>query len=207
MDSTISDINQLDGNCSFSDIDDNSEPSNPGHKIPVHITKMAPKVVDHSEKRKPVRKVIKRNSLALNAIDLPSVMNINPRSVYNKLNEFLTLVEEYESDLIFMSETWDRVTQPLENLIQIEDYRIITAVNPRNFKGGKPALIINEEKYTIKLLNPDPITVPDGVEAVWALLTPKNAKPNKQFSHIAVASIYYRGPKSTRKDALFDHIS
>jgi hypothetical protein len=191
----------------ISDIDDNSEPSNSGHKIPVHISQMAPKVVYQCEKRKPVRKVIKRNNLALNAIDLPSVMNINPRSVYNKVNEFLTLVEEYESDLIFMSETWDRVTQPLENLIQIEDYRVITAVNPRNFKGGKPALIINEEKYTIKLLNPDPITVPDGVEAVWALLTPKNAKPNKQFSHIAVASIYYRGPKSTRKDALFDHIS
>ena len=134
-------------------------------------------------------------------------MNINPRSVYNKVNEFLTLVEEYESDLIFMSETWDRVTQPLENLIQIEDYRVITAVNPRNFRGGKPALIVNEGKYFIKQLNPDPITVPDGVEAVWALLTPKNAQPNNQFSHIAVASIYYRGPKSTRKDALFDHIA
>ena len=150
---------------------------------------------------------MKRNNNILKAIDLPTVMNINPRSIYNKVNEFLTLVEEYESDLIFMSETWDRATQPLENMIQIEDYRVITAVNPRNFRGGKPALIVNEEKYSIKPLNPDPITVPDGVEAVWALLTPKNAQPSNQFSHIAVASIYYRGPKSTRKDALFDHIA
>ena len=100
-------------------------------------------------------------------------MNINPRSVYNKVNEFFTLVEQYESDLIFMSETWDWVHQPLENLIQIENYKVLTAVNPRSFKGGKPALIINEEKYFITPLNPDPVTVPDGVEAVWALITPK----------------------------------
>ena len=157
--------------------------------------------------RIPVLKVVRRNNRVMNAIHLPSVMNINPRSVYNKVNEFLTLVEQYESDLICMSETWDRVNQPLEDLIQLDGYKVITAVNPRNFRGGKPALIINEEKYFIKPLNPDPITVPDGVEAVWALITPRNTKPNNQFSHIVVASVYYRGPKSTRKDALFDHIS
>ena len=85
---------------SLSEIDDNPDTSYSGDKIPVQITQRAPKVVDHSEKSKPARKVIKRNNLALNAIDLPSVMNINPRSVYNKVNEFLTLVGEYESDLI-----------------------------------------------------------------------------------------------------------
>ena len=111
-------------------------------------------------------------------------MNINPRSIYNKVDQFLTLVQMYESDLIFMSETWDRAHQPLENLIHLENYRVMTAVNPRNFKGGKPALIINEEKFYIKPLNPEPITVPDGVEAVWALLTPKNSKTNNQCSHI-----------------------
>ena len=177
------------------------------YTIPVQISKRVDRISSCSEPRIPVRKVIKRNNLILKAIDLPSVMNINTRSVYNKVNEFLTLVDQYESDLIFMSETWDRINQPLENVIQIDGYRVVTAVNPRNFKGGKPALIINEEKYDIKYLNPDPITVPDGVEAVWALLTPKGAKPNNEFSHIAVASIYYRGPKSTRKDALFDHIA
>ena len=116
------------------------------------------------------------------------------------------MVKEYQSDLIVISETWDRVSQPLENVIQIKGYRVITAVNHRDFKGGKPALIINENKYFIKPLNPEPITVPDGAEAGWALVTPKNSKPNNQFSHIAAASIYYRGPKSTRKDALFNHI-
>ena len=221
--STISDITQLDGICSYSDtvkdiaqrnngstnfdVDkEDCAPGNNGSSIPVHISQREPKP-EQCINRRSARKVIKRNNLLLKAIDLPSVMNINPRSVYNKVNEFLTLVDQYESDLICMSETWDRISQPLENLIKMDNYRVITAVNPRNFRGGKPALIVNEEKYFIKLLNPDPITVPDGVEAVWALLTPKDAKPNNQFSHIAVASIYYRGPKSTRKDALFDHIA
>ena len=134
-------------------------------------------------------------------------MNINPRSIYNKPDEFLNLVEQYESQVIFMSETWDRITLPLENLIKLENYKVITAPNPRNFRGGKPALFINEEKFYIKPLNPEPITVPDGVEAVWALITPKNSKQTNQFNHIAVASIYYRGPKSTKKEELFDHIA
>ena len=150
---------------------------------------------------------MKRSNLVLQALNLPSVTNINPRSIYNKADEFLTLVDQYESEVIFMSETWDRISQPLEKLIKLENYKIITAVNPRNFRGGKPALFINQNRFHIKPLNPEPITVPDGVEAVWALLTPKNIKPSNQFSHIAVASIYYTGPKSTKKEELFDHIS
>ena len=53
----------------------------------------------------------------------------------------------------------------------------------------------------MKPLCPNPITVPVGVEAVWALLTIK-----QNSTQIAVASIYYRGPKSTKKTELFDHI-
>jgi hypothetical protein len=196
----------VDGNISVSESDNCIQSGQISYGIPVIISERQNRVSQYVQ-RVPVRKVLKRNNQLLKAFHLPSVMNINLRSVYNKVDEFLTLVDQYESDLIFMSETWDRVHQPLENLIQIENYKVLTAVNPRNFKGGKPALIINEEKYFITPLNPDPVTVPDGVEAVWALITPKDMKTNNQFSHIAVASIYYRGPKSTRKDALFDHIA
>jgi hypothetical protein len=58
-------------------------------------------------------------------------------------------------------------------LLQLENYRVISNVKQRDFKGGKPAIIINEEKYHIKALCPEPITVPIGVEAVWALITHK----------------------------------
>ena len=143
----------------------------------------------------------------LQATHLPSVMNVNPRSVYNKANEFVTMVEQYQSDLILMSESWDRIKEPLETIIKIDGYKVYTAVNPRSFRGGKPAIVVNEEKFHVQNLSPEPITVPYGVEAVWVLLTPKSAKPNGFIKHIAAAAIYYRGPKSTRKDALFDHIA
>ena len=85
MDSTISDILQYDGNISF---DDYSLPVNPTthgvFSIPVQISERIPKV--QCAERISVRKVIKRNNLLLQAIDVPSIMNINPRSVYNKVN-------------------------------------------------------------------------------------------------------------------------
>ena len=91
----------------------------------------------------------------------------------------------------------------LEDVIKKENFKIITNVKQRDFRGGKPALIINEEKYNIKLLCPNPITVPIGVEAVWALITPKINNGNSQIKNIALCAIYYRGPKSTKKNRAF----
>ena len=204
---SVSDIAQYDGNISIQSNESENQRADRGNPIPVHISQTRLDKVFIDGGRIPIRKVIKRNNSLLHALNLPSVMSINPRSLYNKADEFLNLVEQYESQVIFLSETWDRVTQPLENLINLENYRVITSPNPRNFRGGKPALVINEEKFHIKPLNPEPITVPDGVEAVWALITPKNSKQTNQFNHIAVAAIYYRGPKSTKKEELFDHIA
>ena len=84
---------------------------------------------------------------------------------------------------------------------------MITNVKQREFKGGKPFTLINEEKYHIKELCPEPITVPIGLEAVWALLTFKKKNPLSKVKHIAIGSIYYRGPKLTTKQELFYHIA
>ena len=59
----------------------------------------------------------------------------------------------------------------------------------------------------MKPLCPDVITVPVGVEAVWALITPKTRNPRSEVKHIAVCSLYYRGPKSTKRKELFDHVA
>ena len=196
---SLSDMCQVDGNISMNEFQEQNH-------IPVLVTKREPSV-NQRELRKPVLRRVKRSNKLMEATKLPSVMNLNPRSIYNKIDEFLLLVEQYGSDLIFLSETWDRVSQPLQSLIQLENYEVITSVNPRSFRGGQPALVINEEKFHIKKLNPEPITVPEGVEAVWALLTPKFGSTNGTVKHIAVAAIYYRGPKSTKKRELFDHIA
>ena len=157
--------------------------------------------------RLPIRKTIRRNNITLQSMDLPVIMNINPRSIYNKTDEFSLLLDQYQADVITMSESWERDNLPLDELLNLDKYKILSNVKQRDFKGGKPAILVNEEKYFVKSLCPEPITVPVGVECVWALLTPKNVKPQSKVKYIAVAAIYYRGPKSTKKDELFDHIA
>ena len=90
-----SSICQLDGNASF--LEDEA-------KIPVHISDRIKAKNEYSEKRKPFLKTIKRNNLLIECINLPSIMNINPRSIYNKSEEFAQLVEQYDSQIICMSE-------------------------------------------------------------------------------------------------------
>ena len=105
-----------------------------------------------------------------------------------------------------MSESFERESLPLDQLLAgLEDYEIISMVKRRDFKGGNPAILINKRKFIIKRICPEPVSVPVGVEAVWAIISPRNNK-NKKFKHIAICSLYYRGPKSTKKQELFDHI-
>ena len=58
--------------------------------------------------------VVKRSNKIFQAIDLPNVLNLNPRSIYNKINEFVTFVKEEEIDLVCMSESWERENLTLE---------------------------------------------------------------------------------------------
>ena len=46
-----------------------------------------------------------------------------------------------------------------------------------------------------------------GVEAVWALISPKARNPRYPLKYVAVCYLYYRGPKSTNKTVLFDYIA
>jgi hypothetical protein len=139
----------------------------------------------------------------LTATQLPTVVNLNPPSVYNKKAEFKTMMKQLEVDLCTMSESWDRDSLCLEDIIQMEGYQIIKNVVQRSGKGGKPALIIKKDKYFIKKLCHTLLTVPPTVEATWALLTPK-IQVNKEVKHIAVASIYYA--KRTKRKDFVDHI-
>ena len=76
----------------------------------------------------------------LQAVELPTVMNLNPRSIYNKCEEFPILLEQYEVDLVCLSETWERKDLPLEKVLNLEDFTIISNVKQREFRGGKPAI-------------------------------------------------------------------
>ena len=175
------------------------------NSIPVQITIDRTAQPLPAAREKPVRVTIKRNNLIIKSINLPVIMNINPRSIYNKSEEFSLLLEQYGADVICMSESFERENQSLEQLLDLEDYEIISMVKKRDFKGGNPAILINKQKFFVKRICPDPICVPVGVEAVWALISPKTSCA--KLKYIAVCSLYYRGPKSTKKQELFDHIA
>ena len=134
------------------------------------------------------------------------MINLNPRSIYNKQNEFHTLVSELSIELICISESWERENQTLDELIQLEDYKVISNVHQRVGKGGRPAIIASEKKYFVQNITNTLVNVPYGVEIVWAILTPKNISASSTIKKIAVASIYSK-PSSKKKTLLLDHIS
>ena len=170
--------------------------------IPVIISSRLPDPA--SSARTPVLRKVKYNSKKIaTASQLPVVVNLNPRSIYNKRNEFRTMMEQLDADCCTISESWDKDDDSLEQIIQMDGYQIVKNVLQRKQKGGKPVLVVKNEKYFIKELCPGIITVPPSVEASWVLLTPK-VQTNHEVKHIAVASIYYT--KKTKARDFIDHI-
>ena len=133
--------------------------------------------------------VIKRSNKPIQALNLPVFANINPRSVYNKVNQFHTFVDQEEVDVVFMSESWERDDKTLHELIKLENHEIISNVFQRKGKGGRPAIIVNKNKFVVQNLTNTLINIRWGVEVVWCLLTPINATSKSKIQKIACASV------------------
>ena len=201
-------IPQYDGNVTLDYLDNESESftnhsDNGPSPIPVIITTTRSTKPIFSPRPSANITVKYCSKKVFTASQLPIVVNLNPRSVYNKKEEFKTMMKQLDVDICCMSESWDRKNNGLEKAIQMDGYQIIKNVLQRPGKGGKPALIIKKEKYFIKELCPNVLTVPPTVEASWALLTPK-VQVNTEVKYIAVASIYYA--KRTKRKDFIDHI-
>ena len=65
------------------------------------------------------------------ALTIPIICNMNPRSVYNKIDEFHEFVEQEEVDLLFMSESWEIAHLTLDQIIKLEDHEVISNVSKR----------------------------------------------------------------------------
>ena len=156
-------------------------------------------------------KTIKRSNRAGQALDLPSCMNVNPRSVYNKAEELTAMIIEEEVDCTFLSESWERPNFTLQELLPDlqEDFEFITNPHARveGRQGGRPAIIIKRGKYNIKNITNTVVNIPWKVEATWASLTPKNVTQDSTIKKIILCSFYYPGPHSKVKTLLLDHIS
>ena len=60
---------------------------------------------------------------------------MNPRSVYNKLDEFHIFEKEEDLDCIFLSESWEHYLT-LDKVIKLDDHKVISNVSQRTGKGG-----------------------------------------------------------------------
>ena len=134
--------------------------------IPVIISARLEKPANNRKANKMNNITIKRNNKLLTAVQLPVVVNVNPRSLYGKSEDFCTMMEQLEVGICCISESWDRQENGIEEIIRLENYRVIKNVVQRDGRGGKPVLVISEKDYFITPLCPDIITVPPKVEAV-----------------------------------------
>ena len=58
-------------------------------------------------------------------MNLPSILNLNPQSIMNKIDQFKTYMLENEIDIAFISESWERPNEPLSEVIKMENYSVI----------------------------------------------------------------------------------
>ena len=94
----------------------------------------------------------------------------------------------------------------MDKVIKLEDHKVISNVNQRSGKGGRPAIIANYKKYEVQDLTNNVIQIPWGVEAVWCVLTPKDVTHDSKIQKIACCALYSQ-PDSRKKTLLLDHIS
>ena len=158
-----------------------------------------------THKNRTLTTIIRSNKI-VQAFNLPTVMNVNPRSAMNKLDELQNFIEEETVDVIFVSETHERETMKLEEHFTLEDFKVISNVHQRNEKGGRPALIVNKKKYNVEDLTNTTVQIPWGVEITWATITPKNVSNDSIIQKIVLGCIYSK-PKSRKKSATLDHIA
>ena len=105
---------QLDGNVSFTS--DSSISSQ--HQINVHITNRGQHVSPTVMFGPKNIHTIKRSNKLAQTLHLPKLCNINPQSVYNKQDEFITFVEQMDCDVIFISESWERSNFTLDEVMR-----------------------------------------------------------------------------------------
>ena len=101
------------------------------NKIPVRISSRKIEINNYNHPKNRNVKTVKRNNKFLQALELPVIANLNPRSVYNKVDEFHAFVKEEEVDILFMSESWERENLQLNQIIHLDNHTVISNVYQR----------------------------------------------------------------------------
>ena len=69
---------------------------------------------------------------------LPLCMMLNARSLYNKVNNFKSLLYQIGSDIVLVSETWERQRQSLDQLLSSSQYKTISYCRKKKTNNRQP---------------------------------------------------------------------
>ena len=207
--SVQSHIVQVDGNASFeSDISvatngDSSDCSSYATEdeafsdpIPVSLSPAPDQQVTQGQ---PIRLEVNLNG---QPSPLPLCLILNARSVFNKADNLIELLSRVGPDLTLISESWEREKKRL-NTVLTGQFKSVSYYRKGKSPGGGCAIIYNETRFSVNSLD---IQVPNGVECVWALFTPKSSDLKMlKVKRIAVGS-FYISPRSQYKNETIEHI-
>ena len=174
------------------------------NSIPVQTGFRPPNVI--YERPPSSKRIIRRDNRKVQALALPKVVNYNMRSLFPKLDNFAQDTHERESDIIFLSEVWEKQENKkhqfrLEELLEMKGIKYISTPRPGAQRGGGAAIAVRLDKFTVTKLN---IAFPKSVEVVWGLLKPKVV--TGKISTIIVCC-FYSPPRSRKNGELIDHIT
>ena len=102
----------------------------------------------------------------------------------------------------YLSETWERRRKRLNDIVGTNQYHTISYHRGGNRVGGGCAIVYNDSRFKVENLEIEAVA---GVEAVWALFTPRVSTTLSKVKRIAVGS-FYVSPNSVHKTATIDHI-
>ena len=219
----FSDICQLDGNVSVESDSRNSSVSledydseEEANNEPVRAVLVpAPRLVGQ-----PFTLTVDQSVQVAAPVSLPLTMVANFRSCYNKVKNLKQTLYTLGLDLLVATETWERPHQVLESLLSSPNYSVLSYCRGREQPairtkgrltgekypgniGGGAAIFYNRNTFEV---TDSEIGVPAGVEAVWAVFSPKRLDSQFQMvKRICVASIYI-APRSPFKTETVTHI-
>ena len=149
--------------------------------------------------------IVDTTGLAVQPVSLPLFLILNARSLYNKASNFKRFLREIAPSCVLISESWEVVGRtPLQELLNSTHYKVISFKRGRGRTGGGAAIVYDETRFMVEEVVHG---VPDGVEAAWALLTPRQYDHHLQnIKRICVGSIYI-SPRSRKKVETIEHLT
>ena len=176
----------------------------PGRIIPTQVGYRPPSFI--FERLPHSRVTIHRDNRKIEALGLPKICNYNVRSLWSKTSNLSEDINERESDLIFLTEVWEKRENKkhqnkLTEMFEMSGIKYISTPRPGPKRGGGAAIAIRQQKFTLSKLN---IPLPSSIEVVWGLLKPKNI--TGKLSKFIVCC-FYSPPRSRKKNILVDHLT